>query len=128
MSTYTCSKRLDGSFEDAIQRVTEALSEEGFGILSDIDVAATLKKKLDVEIPAYRILGACNPTLAHKAIKADPRIGALLPCNVVVQESSTGISIDIASPAAMLKVAESPELEPLMQDAEQRLRRVLEAI
>lgn len=128
MSTYTCSKCLDGSFEDAIQRVTEALSDEGFGILSDIDVAATLKKKLDVEIPAYRILGACNPALAHKAIKADPRIGALLPCNVVVQESSTGISIDIASPAAMLKVAESPELEPLMQDAEQRLRRVLEAI
>lgn len=124
MSEYTYHVRMKPGFDTAIARVTEALSEEGFGVLSDIDVSATLKKKIDVPFHAYRILGACNPELAYQALQLDDTVGALLPCNVVVQEAGEGVSVDIAKPEAMFRATDSRALESVMHDADQRLRRV----
>lgn len=128
MSEYTYNIRMKPGFDAALTRVTNALSEEGFGVLSDIDVSATLRKKLDVPFHAYRILGACNPQLAYQALQIDDTVGALLPCNVVVQETGDGVSVDIAKPDAMVRVTESRALESVMHDADQRLRRVVDRL
>src|SRR5438128_931328 len=93
MSQYAFGRTVELSFDEALRRVTEALGKEGFGILTEIDVSATLAKKLGVHMPAYRILGACNPQFAHHALEAVPQIGALLPCNVVVRSSAAGKTI-----------------------------------
>lgn len=128
MSEYTYETQLDMNMTDAIERVTAALSDEGFGILSDIDVAGTLEKKLGETFHAYRILGACSPRLAYEAIKLDDSVGALLPCNVVVQETGDGVRIDIARPDAMVRVTNSQALEGVMRDADTRLRRVIDRL
>lgn len=119
----------DVRFEDAVERVTAALKQEGFGVLTEIDVKQTLKKKIDVDFRRYTILGACNPHLAHKALTADPQIGLLLPCNIVVQEvPQGGVSVSIADPQAMFTLVEDASVKPIANDAEQRLRRVLAAM
>lgn len=126
---YGMYKTLQGSFDDVVQRVSEALKAEGFGVLTDIDVQATLKAKMGVERKPYRILGACNPPLAHRALEADPDVGLLLPCNVVVQEADNGaIRIGFLDPMAMLGVAENDALDDLGKDVRERLERVRDAL
>ena len=114
--------------DEARARVTSALAAEGFGILTEIDVQATLKKKLDVDFRPYLILGACNPLLAHHALAGDPQIGLLLPCNVVIQTTANGVSVSIASPRAMFSVVQRDDLEPVVADADARIRRVATAL
>jgi uncharacterized protein (DUF302 family) len=116
------------TIEQAIERVTVALAKEGFGILTRIDVKDTLKKKLDVNFRGYVILGACNPTLAHRALAAEPQIGLLLPCNVVVQESAGGALVSIADPNAMFRIVENTALAPIVTEADERLHRVIAAL
>lgn len=117
------------SFDDALASVTAALQKEGFGILSDIDVAATLKKKLGEDMPPYRILGACNPPLAHKAVTAEPSIGLLLPCNVVVRQDASGtVHVEVMNTEAVLQLVDTPEITALAQEVRQRLDRVLAAV
>lgn len=113
----------------ARERVTAALQKEGFGVLTEIDVTATLKKKLDVDVRPYVILGACNPSLAHQALSLEPQIGLLLPCNVVVQEAPEGeVVVSIADPRAMFGMVDNPQLAPIVDDAERRLRRVMRTL
>ena len=120
---------LNTNYEAAITAVTVELQKEGFGVLTEIDVKATLKKKLDVEFRPYKILGACNPTLAHKALSLAPQVGLLLPCNVTVAEEADGrIHVSIIDPQQMLGVVDHPELEAVACDAEERLRRVATAL
>jgi uncharacterized protein (DUF302 family) len=116
---------LKTDFESAIQRVTEALKIEGFGVLTEIDVKATLKKKLDVDFRPYKILGACNPHLAHRALTIDPQIGLLLPCNVVVSQVEAGtVEVSLVDPISMLGILSSSELEVVAEEARTRLQRV----
>ncbi|MDT8436286.1 MAG: DUF302 domain-containing protein [Gemmatimonadota bacterium] len=116
------------SWDDVMGRVEVALKEEGFGILTRIDVRATLKEKLDLDFRPYEILGACNPALAHRALSADDTIGVMLPCNVVVAESDGGIEVAIARPSEMLRVADAQGLAAVADEAEERLARALAAI
>jgi uncharacterized protein (DUF302 family) len=123
---YVFGKAVSMSHSQAIERVTQALAGEGFGVLSDIDVAATLKKKLGVEFPPYRILGACNPQLAHRALTAEPQIGALLPCNVVVRDDAAGRTfVEIMDPLAVMRLVGRQEVEALATEVRSRLERVL---
>jgi uncharacterized protein (DUF302 family) len=122
---YAFRTELSQLFEEAVERVTAALKEEGFGVLTEIDVKATLKMKLDVDFQKYTILGACNPPLAQKALQEELEIGLLLPCNVIVYESE-GISVvSIIDPIAMLGIVENPNLEPIALEAQRRLRTVI---
>lgn len=120
--------KLDMSYETAVERTAAALKEEGFGILTEIDVKATLKQKLDADFRKYVILGACNPSLAHRALSTDLEIGLLLPCNVIVYEEDGGSVVSIVDPISMLGVVENPDLEPVAQEARARLQRVIEAL
>ena len=115
------------SFDDARARVTDALKQEGFGILTEIDVQSTLKAKLDRPFRKYVILGACNPQLAHRALEAELGIGLLLPCNVCVWEKENGSVVSIARPQAMFDLVRNAALQPVVDDADQRLRRALDA-
>jgi len=127
-SNYGFGKTMSCAFDEAIERVTVALQAEGFGILSDIDVAATLKKKLNADMPAYRILGACNPALAQQAIQAEPSIGLLLPCNVLVREIADGnVSVEFMDTDAVLKLVGKPAIAALAGEVRQRLERVMAA-
>jgi uncharacterized protein (DUF302 family) len=128
MTRYSFGKTVDAAFEQTLERVTEALGREGFGVLSDIDVAAALKKKLGVDLPAYRILGACNPPLAHRALGAEPEIGVLLPCNVVVRSEGSKTVVDIMDPLAVLELVGKPEVEEIAQEVRARLERVLASL
>jgi len=122
---YGFSTTLDAPFNAVVDRVTEALKKEGFGVLTDIDVKATLKAKLNIDRRPYRILGACNPPLAHKAINSDPDIGLLLPCNVVVREEENGsIWIGFMDPDAVLKLVEKPEVHAIAKEVRAKLERV----
>jgi uncharacterized protein (DUF302 family) len=112
-------------FDQAVAAVTQALAKEGFGVLTEIDVQATLKKKLGIERPPYKILGACNPQFAAKALEAEPQIGALLPCNVVVREDGGRTIVEFMDPDAVLKLVERPEIGTIAADVRQRLQRVL---
>lgn len=128
LSGYALQTTLDLPYEAAIEKVTAALKEQGFGILTEIDVKATLKKKLDADFRKYAILGACNPPLAHKALSTNLGIGLLLPCNVVVYEEDGKSVVAIADPIAMLQVANIPELDAVAQEARSRLQKVMDAL
>jgi uncharacterized protein (DUF302 family) len=129
-ATYGISKSLGKvDFDDAVSRVTEALKTEGFGVLTEIDVKATLKKKLDVDFRKYKILGACNPPLAHQSLKAEPLIGLLLPCNVVVLEEDDGtVTASFANPAEMFKVVENAALAAMATTVGEKLKRAADAL
>jgi uncharacterized protein (DUF302 family) len=128
-SKYAFGKAVDLGYEAALERVTAALAKEGFGVLTEIDVAATLKKKLGVEAAPYKILGACNPQFAHRALQAEPQIGALLPCNVVVRVDQAGATrVEIMDPDAVLQLVGRPEIGAIAAEVRSRLQRVLQAL
>src|SRR3974390_1063149 len=121
---YAFGKTVKLSYDEAIKRATEALAKEGFGVLTEIDVAATLKKKLGKDMPPYKILGACNPQFAHRALEAEPQIGALLPCNVVVRVDAAGKTVvEIMDPRAVLQLVERPEIAAIAGEVRSRLAR-----
>ncbi len=128
MSTYTFETRPDGDFPTVVQRVREALASEGFGVLTEIDVQSTLKTKLDVDMGPYLILGACNPPLAHQAIEADPNIGALLPCNVVVRDDDGQIVVSFMDPAAVLGLVDAPGVHEIAGQVRDKLMRVRDSL
>ena len=128
-SEFGFGKVVDLAFDEAIESVTAKLADEGFGVLSDIDVAAKMKEKLDKQMPRYRILGACNPALAFEAISAVEDIGLLLPCNVLVREDADGgVHVDFMDPVSVMSLVGHPGVEPLANDVKGRLQRVLEAL
>ena len=124
---FTISKSLASGFDAAVERTTAALKHEGFGILTDIDVKATMKAKLGIdEFPSYRILGACNPPIAHAALQAEPDIGVMLPCNVIVYEQDGRSVVSAVDAARMLSVVGNPKLESTASQVNEKLRRVIE--
>mgnify|MGYP000630282044 CR=1 FL=1 len=126
---YYMATQLNGPFEQSIERVSEALKAEGFGVLSDIDVKATMKKKLDVDFKNYRILGACNPAFAHKALSEEDKIGTMLPCNVVVQEQEPGtVEVAAVNPVSSMQAVENEKLRPIAQEIQGRLQRVIDSL
>ena len=127
--SYHFSKILDLSFEEAIEKVTEALKEEGFGILTEIDVNVTLKKKLDVDFRPYRILGACNPPLAYQALQAEDKIGVMLPCNVIVQETAEGkIEVSAVDPVASMQAIQNESLGQVANGVRIKLKEIIEKL
>lgn len=129
MASYAFGRTVDLGFDEAVRKATEALAREGFGVLTEIDVAGTLKKKLDKDIPPYRILGACNPQFAHRALEAEPQIGALLPCNVVVRVDGDGKTIvEVMDPQAVLGLVGRKDIEPIAMEVRSRLKRMLDSL
>ena len=127
--SYYFSKTLNLSFDKAIAGVTEELKKEGFGILTDIDVKATFKKKLDVEFRKYRILGACNPPFAYKALQAEDKIGTMLPCNVIVQERSNGkVEVTAIDPLTSMQAVANPAVKEIAAEIGNKLRRVIDKV
>ena len=126
---YGFGKTVAIGFDEAMTKVTEELQKEGFGILTEIDVAGTLKKKLDHNIPPYRILGACNPAFAKRALTAEPSIGLLLPCNVVVRQDDAGtVQVEFLDPGMMGQMTDNPEIGPIGKQVRERLLRVMRAL
>jgi len=128
VGAYAITRPIDGSFADAVVRVTDALKEEGFGVLSTIDVQATLKAKLDLDVEPYLILGACNPGLASRGLELEPDLGVLLPCNVVVRARDGQVIVSAMEPLAALRLAGNPDLEPLAAEARERIERAVRAL
>jgi uncharacterized protein (DUF302 family) len=127
--SYHFSKRLNVPFDQAVGRVIEALRREGFGVLTDIDVRATLKSKLGQDFRPYRILGACNPQLAYRALQLEDKIGTMLPCNVIVQESQGGsIEVSAVDPVASMQAIDNPGLAEVAKEVQARLKRVVEGL
>lgn len=127
--SYSISKEVDLSYDEALEKVAKELQKEGFGVLTEIDVKKTLKEKLDVDVSRYKILGACNPSLAHKALLAEPGVGLLLPCNVIVYESEDGVTnVAAINAEAMLGVVDRDDIVPIAQDVNKRLKRVIDSM
>jgi uncharacterized protein (DUF302 family) len=126
---YCFSRRVDMTFAEAVAKVTEELKKEGFGVLTEIDVRATLKKKLDVDFRDYVILGACNPPFAHEALKAEERIGLMLPCNVIVQVTPDGeTEVAAIDPVASMAAVGNPALEPLGLEVRDKMKKIVDAV
>ena len=126
---YYFNKTLNTSFDDAVARVVTELEKEGFGVLTEIDVSEALKKKLDVDFKKYRILGACNPTFAYKALQLEDKIGTMLPCNVIVQEISAGV-VEVAAidPIASMQAIDNPKLRSVAEQVQAMLKKVIETL
>ena len=125
---FTRRIELDGTYDEAIPRVKDALKEQGFGILTEIDVRKTLKEKLDIDVEPQIILGACNPKLAHRALGVDPRIAALLPCNVVVRRENGRTVVEALDPKLMAEITGNPALNPIAEEAGARIQAALDAL
>ena len=125
---YAITKDVEGAFDDVVERVREALSNEGFGVLSTIDIKKALKEKLDHDIEPYLILGACNPSLARKGLEIEPDLGVLLPCNVVVRTQDGAVRVAAMEPTAALHLAENPGLEQLANEARDRISRAVASL
>ncbi|MBU1708170.1 DUF302 domain-containing protein [bacterium] len=127
--TYHFSKTLKTSFKEALERTKEALKKEGFGVLTEIDVKATLKEKLNVDFRPYQIIGACNPPLAYRALQAEDKIGLMLPCNVIVQELAPG-SVEVAAfdPIVVMSAVGNPDLKSVGQEVQTKLKRVIDSL
>jgi len=127
--SYSFSKIVDDNFDDAIVRVTEKLADAGFGVLTTIDISATLKKKIDVDFPRYTILGACNPGFAHKALLAEDKIGLMLPCNVIVQETGDGkVEVSAVDPIASMMAVQNESLGGIASEVQGMLKNVIEGL
>ena len=127
--TYTINRMISGAGIDEVDaRARKALADNGFGVLTEIDVQSTMKKKLGIEMPAYRILGACNPKMAHQAIGIEPRVGAMLPCNVILREVEDGVEISAIDPVASMQAIENAELTAVAGQVRDLLRKAVEAI
>ncbi|MEJ7801541.1 MAG: DUF302 domain-containing protein [Ilumatobacter sp.] len=125
---FTRRIELDATYDDTIGRVTDALADQGFGVLTEIDVRQTLKDKLDIDIEPQVILGACNPQLAHRALEIDPRVAALLPCNVVVRTENGRTVVEALDPKLIAEVPGNPALAPIAEEAGQRIQAALDAL
>jgi uncharacterized protein (DUF302 family) len=126
---YGFGKTVALTFDQAVAKVTEELKKEGFGVLTEIDVAATLKARLGHDMPAYRILGACNPPFAHRAVSAEPTIGLLMPCNVVVREDGLGtVHVDFMDPGLMGSMSDNAEVAALGEEVQRKMRKVMAAL
>ncbi len=125
---YAYVKDMNLGFDAAKEKVTAALAQQGFGVLTEIDVSGVLKKKRDIDFRPYVILGACNPDLAHRALQVAAQVGLLLPCNVVVESVDGGSRVSILNPRTMFQVAEEPALEPIADEADEKLRAALESL
>ncbi len=128
MADYGISVKLEKSFDQTLEEVKEALKAEGFGVLTEIDVKATPKKKLDADFRKYVILGACNPPFAHKALNTELQIGLLLPCNVIVYEEGDGSVVSAIDPVAAMGVVDNPELKPIAEQVQAKLKRVIDSL
>jgi uncharacterized protein (DUF302 family) len=129
MTQYYINRIVDLAFDGAVVRVTEELKKEGFGILTEIDMQATLKKKLDVDIRRYKILGACNPPFAYKAVQTESHIGLLLPCNIIVQDAADGkTEVAAIDPVVSMSQVDNPALEPVAQEIRAKLQRAIERV
>lgn len=126
--SYYFSKTLKTTFDDAVARVTEGLKTAGFGVLTEIDVKETLKKKLDVEFRNYMILGACNPPFAYKALQAEDKIGTMLPCNVIVQEKDDGVEVAAIDPMASMQAVDNPALREIAGQVRAKLKGVIDGL
>jgi uncharacterized protein (DUF302 family) len=127
--SYHISTIFEGTFDEAIQKTTEELKKEGFGVLTEIDVKDTLKKKLDVDFKKYRILGACNPNMAHKALTTEDKIGTMLPCNVIVEEHDDGtVEISAVDPLASMQVVENDDLKSIANQVKEMLTKVIHSL
>ncbi len=129
MSYYFNTTLKEKNFDKAIETVTAALKEEGFGVLTEIDVKETLKKKIDVDFKKYRILGACNPEFAHKALKSEDKIGVVLPCNVIVEENDNGeIEVSAVDPISSMQAAKNDSLEEIATEVQQKLKKIINSL
>lgn len=127
--TYTINRMFpDAGIDDVDARARKALTDHGFGILTEVDVKATMKKKLDVEMPAYRILGACNPKMAHQAIGIEPRVGAMLPCNVILREIEGGVEVSAVDPVASMQAIDNPDLHAVANQVRDLLTEAVAAV
>ncbi len=128
--SYYFTKKVSDSFDESIKKVTERLKEEGFGVLTEIDVKETLKKKIDVDFYKYRILGACNPHFAHKALQAEDKIGTMLPCNVIVQQKSDDDSVEVSAvdPMASMEAVHNESLQGIATEVRSKLKNVIDSL
>lgn len=127
--SYTIDRKLEGvGFEDAVERTRRSLADQGFGVLTEIDASATMKKKLDVDMAPYLILGACNPQMAYRAIGIEPRVGAMLPCNVVVRQLADGVEVSAIDPVASMMAIENQELKQVAGRVRDLLAKAVERI
>ncbi len=126
--SYYFSKILSVSFDEAVVKVIESLKQEGFGILTEIDVQTTMKKKLDVEMPSYKILGACHPSFAYQALQVEDKIGTMLPCNVIVQQRTEGVEVSAVDPVASMQAIENPSLHGIAEQVRAKLKATIDSL